>query len=79
MREDLRKFIAAELIRDPDYPLQDDEALISGGLIDSFSLVELQLFIEEQFSIRIDDPDMTADSADNLNDIVALIESYQNR
>lgn len=79
MREDLRKFIAAELIRDPDYPLQDDEPLISGGLIDSFSLVELQLFIEERFGIRIDDPDLTADSADKLNDIVALIESYQNR
>jgi acyl carrier protein len=78
MREELRKFIASELIRDPDYPLQDDEPLISGGLIDSFSLVELQLFIEQQFGIRIDDTDMTVDSADNMNDIVAMIERYQN-
>jgi acyl carrier protein len=78
MREELRKFIASELIRDPDYPLQDDEPLISGGLIDSFSLVELQLFIEQQFGTRIDDTDMTVDSADNMNDIVAMIERYQN-
>lgn len=77
MKEDLRKFITAELMKDPDYPLADDEALISGGLIDSFSLVELQLFIEQQFGIRIEDTDLTADSADSLNAIMGLIEERQ--
>jgi len=34
----LRAFICGELMQHPGYPLQDDEALMSGGLIDSFSV-----------------------------------------
>jgi acyl carrier protein len=75
MRDELRAFITTELMRDPGYQLRDDEALISGGLIDSFSLVELQLFIEQQFGVFIDDTELTADAIDNMNDIIALIEA----
>lgn len=77
MREALRQFITAELMKDPGYKLQDDEPLISGGLIDSFALVELQLFIEQEFGILIEDTELTADAIDNVNDIAALIEARQ--
>lgn len=77
MREALRKFITTELMRDPGYQLKDAEPLISGGLIDSFSLVELQLFIEQEFGTFIDDTELTADAIDSVNDIVTLIESKQ--
>jgi acyl carrier protein len=77
MREELRKYITSELMHDPGYELKDDEALISGGLIDSFSLVELQLFIEQQFGVFIEDTELTADTIDNVNDIVAKIEERQ--
>ncbi|MFW5708675.1 MAG: acyl carrier protein [Chloroflexota bacterium] len=75
MRDALRRFITTELMRDPNYDLKDDESLISGGLIDSFSLVELQLFIEQEFGVFIDDTELTADTIDNINDIVELIEA----
>jgi len=77
MRPQLRKFITNDLMRDPNYDLKDDEPLISGGLIDSFSLVELQIFIEQEFGIHIDDTELTADAIDNVNDIAALIEARQ--
>jgi acyl carrier protein len=75
MRAKLRAFIVAELMRDPEYPLQDNEPLISGGLIDSFSLVELQLFIEKEFGIHIEDTELTTDTVDAVNDLAALIEA----
>jgi acyl carrier protein len=75
MRDELRQYITAELMNDPDYELEDDEALISGGLIDSFSLVNLQIFIEETFGIHIDDTELTADAIDSINDLAALIEA----
>ena len=77
MRSELRTFITTELMHDPTYNLQDDEPLISGGLIDSFSLVELQLFIEQKFGIHIDDTELTADVIDNVNDLVSLIGKLQ--
>lgn len=75
MRDELRTFITKDLMRDPSYNLGDDEPLISGGLIDSFALVELQLFIEQQFGVHIDDTELTTDAIDDINDIVALIEA----
>jgi acyl carrier protein len=77
MRDELRTFITAELMRDPTYNLKDNEALISGGLIDSFSLVELQIFIIQQFGVHIDDTELTAETIDSINDIVSLIEIRQ--
>jgi acyl carrier protein len=74
MREKIREYIKTELIRDPGYDLQDDEPIITGGLIDSFSLVLLQTYIQEEFGVLIDDADMTVETADNLNDIIGLIE-----
>jgi acyl carrier protein len=77
MREQLRTFITSHLMKDAGYPLEDDEGIISGGLIDSFSLVELQLFIEVTFGVKIPDVDMTVDTADTLDDVLILIERTQ--
>jgi acyl carrier protein len=75
MKEQLRSFIATSMIKDPGYPLKDDEPLITGGLVDSFSLVELALFIEETFGVKFADPELTAQNMDTLNQIVANIEA----
>jgi acyl carrier protein len=77
MREQLRDYIKAHMIKDTTYPLKDNEPLITGGLVDSFSLVELALFIEENFGVHFDDPELTADNMDTLNQIVANIEAKQ--
>lgn len=73
MRDVLRAFITAELIRDPNYPLGDDEPIISAGLMDSFSLAELGLYIETQFGVVIPDPELTVDKMNTLNQIVARV------
>ena len=77
MKEQIRAFITTNMIRDPNYPLQDDEPLITGGLINSFSLVELALFIEQTFGIHLDDFELTADNMNTLNSILAFVEAKQ--
>lgn len=75
MKAALSDYIKTHMIKDPNYPLQDDEPLITGGLVDSFALVELALFIEENFGVHFDDPELTADNMNTLNQIVANIEA----
>jgi len=75
MKEKLAAFIKTELMRNPTYPLRDDEPLITGGLVDSFSLVELALFIEEQFGVHFDDVELTADNMNTLDQILANIQA----
>lgn len=75
MKEQLVAFITSELMRNASYPLRDDEPLMTGGLIDSFSLVELALFIEEQFGVHFDDVELTAQNMNTIDQIVGNIEA----
>ena len=73
----LATFVATEILKQPERPIAPDEPLISGGLIDSFSLVDLALFVEEDFGVRIEDFELNADTFDTLAQLVALIQKRQ--
>ncbi len=73
----LEGFITKEILKQPERKITADEALISGGLIDSFSLVDLALFVEEKLGVRIDDTELNADTFDTLTQLAELIKSRQ--
>ncbi|HLA44412.1 MAG TPA: acyl carrier protein, partial [Aggregatilineales bacterium] len=73
VREKIRAFITRELIRDASYPLQDDEEIITAGLMDSFALAELGVYVEDEFDIYIPDPDLTVAQMNTLNQMVTRI------
>ncbi|MCK5635106.1 MAG: acyl carrier protein [Anaerolineales bacterium] len=75
MQDQIAGFISMELLKDQTRKIAFDEALISSGLVDSFSLVDLALFIEETFGARIDDTELTADAFDTIDELVALISA----
>lgn len=60
-------------MHDPGYPLKDDEPLITGGLMASLDLVQLAVFIEEQFGVRFDNSELTVDNMDTIDQIAANI------
>jgi acyl carrier protein len=71
----LEKFIATQILKQPNRKIAADEPLLSSGLIDSFSLMDLALHVEDTFGVRIEDTELNADTFDNLNQLSALIES----
>ena len=73
----LSKYIAGQILKQPDRQLALDEALISNGLIDSFSLVDLALYVEDTFGVRIEDTELNADTFDTLNQLTNLIAERQ--
>lgn len=73
----LTEFIANEILRQPGRAIAPDEELISSGMIDSFSLMDLALFIEDNFGVRIEDTELNADTFDNLEALAALISTRQ--
>jgi acyl carrier protein len=73
----LAKYIAAEILKQPDRIIKSDEPLLSSGLVDSFHLVDLSLFVEKNFGVRIDDAELNASSFDNLNQLTAFIKERQ--
>jgi len=73
VRKELKKFILNEILRDTTYRIKSDEPLISGGLIDSFSVVQIAVFVEEAFDVVIPDADLTVKNMDTLDKITQLI------
>jgi acyl carrier protein len=73
----LADFISVKILKRPGKEIASDAALISSGLIDSFSLVDLALFVEDRFGVRIEDTELNAQTFDNLQQLAALIQSRQ--
>lgn len=73
IREKIRHFITHDLMRDPRYILKDDEGIITGGLMDSFALAELGVFVEDNFGVYIPDADLTVAKMNTLNLMVARV------
>ena len=69
------KFIAEKILKQPNKEIKPDEALISSGLIDSFSLMDLALFVEDTFGVKIEDTELNAETFDSLDQLATLIES----
>ena len=72
--ENLSHYIATKIVKQPEKKIAPDEPLISGGLVDSFSLVDLVLYIEDTFGVHIDDTELNAESFDTLKQLATLIE-----
>jgi acyl carrier protein len=81
MAEDLVKTIT-EYIRkeyldeDSDMKINEDTRLISGGIVDSFSMVSLKLYLEKKFQIQIPDQQATPEAFDSVNSIIALVRQF---
>ena len=71
----IAKFIAEKILKQPNKVITADESLISSGLIDSFSLMDLALFIEDTFGVRVEDTELNAETFDNLDQLATLISS----
>jgi len=70
----LGQYIAASILKQPRRVIAPDEPLISSGLIDSFHLVDLSLFVEQTFGARIDDAELNKDTFDTLSQLAVLIQ-----
>ena len=70
----LSQYVVSQILRQPNRQLSSEEPLISSGLIDSFSLVDLALYIEDTFDVRIDDTELNAETFDTLEQLAAIIQ-----
>ena len=68
-------FLAEKILKQPNRMIRADEALLSSGLIDSFSLMDVALYVEDTFGVRIEDTELNVDTFDTLSQLATLIDS----
>jgi acyl carrier protein len=77
----LRKGILDYVIREyleegDDRQLRPDTPLITGGIVDSFSMVSLKRFLERKYDVKIPDADATPEAFNTVESIAALVERF---
>ncbi|HUI85082.1 MAG TPA: acyl carrier protein [Candidatus Binatia bacterium] len=78
MNRVVRDYIVREYLEEgDDREITDTTPLITGGIVDSFSMVSLKRFLEKKYQIRIPDADATPDAFDTVQGIVALVQRFR--
>jgi acyl carrier protein len=75
MKEIVKQYVTNEYVED-DSEITYDTPLITGGIVDSFSMVSLKRFLENRYKISIPDDKATPEAFDSVNKICVLVNEY---
>ena len=78
MKDVVLEYVIEEYLEDEDEEITYDTPLISGGIVDSFSMVSLKRFLENKYNISIPDDKATPEAFDTVEKIVALVKQFVN-
>jgi len=69
-------YVIKEYVEDDTQELTYDTPLISGGIVDSFSMVSLKRFLEHRYNIQIPDEQATPEAFDSVDKIASLVQGF---
>jgi len=60
-----------------DQKIDDDDSLILSGRLDSLAVINIVVFLEQQFNINFSDIYFDQSNFDSINKILEFIQEYQ--
>jgi acyl carrier protein len=76
LKQVILDYVIKEYLEADSEPINFETPLISGGIVDSFSMVSLKRFLENKYNIQIPDDKATPEAFDSVNKIAALVEEF---
>jgi len=73
-RDKIRAFIMENFLFGNDQGLNDDISFLDEGIIDSTGILELVSFLEEEFSISVEDEEILPENLDSIKNVTAYLE-----
>jgi len=76
----IREYVVKEYLEEGDgREIGEATPLISGGIVDSFSMVSLKRFLEKKYGLQIPDAEATPDAFDTVTSIASLVRRVRAR
>jgi len=69
----LRQFIASRILFTKEYPYSDEASFLEEGIIDSTNILEIIMFIEDEFNLSVEDDEILPENFDSLQKITTYI------
>ncbi len=78
IEQEIRSFLTEKFLFGSGEMLNDDAPLL-GSVIDSQGVIELIVFVQDRFTIEVDDEEVTTDNFASVKSTVAFIENKLRR
>jgi len=76
VEERIRVYIAENILFSSNgYPHADEASFLEEGIVDSMGIMELVMFVEEQFGITVEDEELVPDNFDSVRRLSAYIRA----
>ncbi|HOI44018.1 MAG TPA: acyl carrier protein [Candidatus Aminicenantes bacterium] len=76
LKDVILQYVTEEYLEADSDPITCETPLISGGIVDSFSMVSLKRFLENKYGISIPDEKATPEAFDSVTKIAALVREF---
>lgn len=73
-KEKIKAFIIENFLFGNADGLNDDTSFLEEGIIDSTGVLELITFLEEKFSIKVDDDELIPENLDSIENVTQFVE-----
>jgi acyl carrier protein len=73
MREKVRAFVVDTFLYGEGDGLMNESSFLDEGIIDSTGILELVAFLEDNFSITVEDEELIPENLDSLDNITAFL------
>jgi acyl carrier protein len=78
MESVINDYISREIVQDQAVlPLSNDTSLLTGGILDSLSLLRLVVFLQDRFQLTVDETDLLPENFDSVDAICAYLRARE--
>ena len=79
IEQQLREYILENfLFTDDQSILNNGDSFLVKGILDSTGILEVIYFLEDEFSIKVEDEEMIPENLDSINNLVAFVNKKTN-
>lgn len=80
VEELLRRYIADNILFSGNgYPHSDETSFLENGIVDSMNVLELVMFVEQKFGVKVEDAEIVPDNFDSIAKLAAFVRRKQEK
>ena len=74
IKDKVRAFVVENFMFGNDEGLEDGTSFLENGIIDSTGILELVNFLDEEFSISIEDEELIPENLDSIKNVTSYLQ-----
>ena len=74
IKDKVRAFVVENFMFGNDEGLEDDTSFLENGIIDSTGILELVNFLDEEFSISVEDEELIPENLDSIKNVTSYLQ-----